>query len=235
MKRMIIKTIFVLLIVIIIVQILNTQKQIVVNSLILFWDIHCKIHIINLLNKNNIEYKIINIKENIGTTIKVCNNYYCLMEKHPQEYDNIHILLDGIIQTIQELNVTSIISIATAGSKHFRIGSVVQFDSAIIQNFNKYELKRNYVKSKNILIKTENYIEFPIDDTKGFIPPLKHPVAAGQDEFISFIVSNRLNIPSLSLTGISDHGIVKQYDNGGGKLAAENTIEFLFNNINLLT
>ena len=224
-----------LFVIIIIVNVFNNRKLVVSNTLILFWDIHCKINIVNFLNKNNIEYRIVDIKNDIGVIIKVCNNHYCLMEKHPQEYDNIHILLDGITEIIQELNATSLIGISTAGSKIFRIGSVLQFDSAIIQNFNEYSLNKNFVKCDKTLIKTKNYIDYPIDDTKGFIPPFKNQVAAGEDEFVVFIISNHLKIPSLTLTGISDNYSAKQYDDGGGKISAENTIDFLFNNINLLS
>ena len=237
MNKSIIKIITILLVVIIIVQIVSAiknEKQIVVNSVLLFWDIHCKINIIQFLNDNTIEYKIINVKQDVGVVIKVRNNYYILMEKHPQEYDNIHILLDSIIELIQNVNATSIISIATAGSTVFNIGTVLQFNSALIQNFKEYSLKVNYVKGDKLLIKTENYIDTHIDDTKGFIPPLKNQVAAGQDEFVTFIVSNRLQIPSLSLTGISDNNNPKQYIDGGGELSAKNAITFLFNNVNLL-
>ena len=213
-------------------------KPTISNSLLLIWDIHCKLNVMNYLNNNNISYKLIEISD-IGFIFVVNTNYYCFMSKHPQEYSQINILLNEIISIIKNNNLKSIISFSTGGSQQYAVGSVVQFTSAIIENPEQYSLNFNYIKSNNVLFKTDKYINKPIIDTKGFVSPSKGQIASGEDEFVAYIVSNNMNIPALTLTGISDDGIsdnanVKEYDNGGGKLAAINTIDFFFETFQVL-
>lgn len=208
------------------------NKKLITNSLVLFWDIYCKKNLIDYLNNNGINYKIVEYGINDGIILQVGSNYFILMEKHPQEYSNISILTDSISKLIKQFGNTSLIGISTAGSKKYKIGSVLQFNSAIIQNYHQYELNSNFVEANKILYKTNKFINEPIDDTKGFIKPYKNQYASGQDEFIVYIISNNLNIPSLTLTGISDNDNFKEYENGGGVLAAKNTVEFLFTTFN---
>jgi len=218
------------------VNIINTYtgKPTISNSLILFWDIHCKNSIIKYLNSNNISYKIVDYKDYNGIILKVGSNYYCLMNKHPQQYTHISILLNAISELCISLQVTSLIGISTAGSNNYKIGHVLQFNSAVIQNYKKYSLASNYTEGNKILFKSSNFINEPIIDTKGFINPNSYKSAAGEDEFVVYLVSNSLNIPSLTLTGISDHNNNNVYTGGGGQLAAENTIIFLSDNFNLI-
>lgn len=209
------------------------NKIFITNSLILFWDINCKKFIINYLNNNNISYKIIDYKQEVSTTLQVGSNYFCLMNKHPQQFSNISILLNSIYDLINNLGTTSIIGISTAGSIVFNIGDVLQFNSAKIINYKDYSLKYNFIESKNILYKTSKFVDQPITNTKGFININNNSIAEGQDEFITYIVSNHLNIPCLTLTGISDNDNKNEYSNGGGEIAAKNAILFLINAFNL--
>jgi hypothetical protein len=204
------------------------------NSLILFWDINCKKFIINYLNNNNISYKIIDYQQDVSTTLQVGRNYFCLMNKHPQQFSNISILLNSIYHLIDTLGTSSIIGISTAGSIIFNIGDVVQFNSATIFNYKEYSLDYNFIEAKNILYKTSKFVLQPITDTKGFINIHNNSIGEGQDEFITYIVSNHLNIPCLTLTGISDNDNKNEYDDGGGHLASQNTILFLYQTFNLL-
>lgn len=209
------------------------NKIFITNSLILFWDINCKKFIINYLNNNNISYKIVDYKQEVSTTLQVGNNYFCLMNKHPQQFSNIFILLNSIYDLINNLETTSLIGISTAGSKIFNIGDVIQCDSAIIENYKEYSLDYNFIQSNHILYKTSKFVDQPITDTKGFINIHNNSIAEGQDEFITYIVSNHLNIPCLTLTGISDNDNKNEYSNGGGEIAAKNAILFLINTFNL--
>jgi len=212
---------------------LPNDKIPISNSLILFWDINCKKFIINYLNNNNISYKIVDYKQEVSTTLQVGSNYFCLMNKHPQQFSNISILLNSIYDLINNLGTTSIIGISTAGSTIFNIGDVIQCDSAIIENYKEYSLDYNFIQSNHILFKTSKFVDQPITNTKGFININNNSIAEGQDEFITYIVSNNLNIPCLTLTGISDNDNKNEYSNGGGELAAKNTILFLINTFNL--
>jgi hypothetical protein len=209
-----------------------TSKKPITNSLVLFWDIYCKKNLIDYLNNNDISYKILDYGISDGVILQVGSNYFILMEKHPQEYSNISILIDSISKLIKQLGNTSLIGISTAGSKKYKIGTVLQFNSAIIQNYHQYELNSNFVQSNKILYKTNKFINEPIDDTKGFVQPYKNQYASGEDEFVVYIISNNLNIPCLTLTGISDNNNFKEYENGGGVLAAKNTVDFLFTTFN---
>uniref|UniRef100_A0A6C0KRF1 Uncharacterized protein n=1 Tax=viral metagenome TaxID=1070528 RepID=A0A6C0KRF1_9ZZZZ len=204
------------------------------NSLILVWDLHCKSALIDYLNRNNISYTIIDIKNQTALILKVNKNYFCLMKDHPQEYSNISILIDSIDEIIKNLGSTSLIGLSTAGSLLYKIGDVLQFNSAFIQNYQKYSLNNNFIKAKNILYKTSKFTNEIIDDTKGFIEPNNNFKSDGQDEFIVYFLSNEKNIPCLTLTGISDQNNKYEYNNGGGEIAAKNVISFLFNSFNLL-
>jgi hypothetical protein len=197
--------------------------------MILLWDIHCKDNFLKYLNNNN-KYncnKNINVSV-IGSVIQINDNYIYLMDKHPQEFDNINILIDEIINTINKNNLNKIISFSTAGSQKYNIGSVLQFCSAKIENHNKYSLNFNYVKSNYIFCKTDKFVNEPIIDTKGFINPTINQAASGEDEFLIYIISNKIKIPCLTLTGISDNNNSQQYDNGGGNLAGKNIVDYFF-------
>uniref|UniRef100_A0A6C0BBY8 Nucleoside phosphorylase domain-containing protein n=1 Tax=viral metagenome TaxID=1070528 RepID=A0A6C0BBY8_9ZZZZ len=211
-----------------------TEKKYISNSLLLFWDIYCKTAILDYINK--LDYLVISIphREKIGDIIKVGSNYYCLMNKHPQEYSNISILLDEITKTCKYLRVDSLIGISTAGSDHYSVGRVLQFNSAIIENYREYSLQSSYVEGKKILYKTSEFISQPIINTKRLISPTNSQVASGEDEFVTYLVSNKLNIFSLTLTGISNNKNLNMYKDGGGKIAAKNIIHFLFSQFILL-
>jgi len=227
--------VIIILTIVIYINVINTNnKKTISKSLIIFWDIHCKLSIIKYLNNNDIDYQIIDYRDDICITLKVGNNFYCLMERHPQQYTNISILLNTIIILCNKLKINNIIGISTAGSEEYKIGDVLQFNSAYIQNYKEYSLDVDYIEAKDILYKTSNFIDKPINDTKGFIKPKKGESASGEDEFVVYFISNILKIPSLTLTGISDQNNSYQYNNGGGQLAAENTVKFLYNNFNLL-
>ena len=212
------------------------KKKYISNSLLLFWDIHCKTAILDYINVNKLDYLAFSIpyREKIGNIIKVGSNYYCLMNKHPQEYSNISILLDEITKICKYLHVDSLIGISTAGSDHYPVGSVLQFNSAIIENYREYSFDSSYVEGKKILYKTFEFINQPIVNTKGFVSPNNYQIASGQDEFVTYLVSNKLNIFSLTLTGISNNKNSNMYKDGGGKIAAKNIIHFLFSQFILL-
>ena len=214
---------------------LQDNKIPISNSLILFWDINCKKFIINYLNNNNISYKIVDYQQEVSTTLQVGSNYFCLMNKHPQQFSNISILLNSIYHLINTLGTTSIIGISTAGSTILNIVDVIQSDSAIIENYKEYSLDYNFIKANHTLFKTSKFVNQPITNTKGFININNNSIAEGQDEFITYIVSNHLNIPCLTLTGISDRDNKNEYNSGGGQLAARHAILFLFNTFNLFS
>ena len=194
----------------------NYSKTSIKNSLLILWDIHCKQNFIDYINNNDdTKYNLIHTSD-IGFIIQRDTNYICFMSKHPQEYNNLDILFNEIITTIKKYNLQNIISFSTAGSHMYKIGSVLQFTSSIIENPKKYSLNFNYIESNNILMKTNVLVDKPITDTKGFILPSKNQVASGQDEFTIYYISNKLNIPCLTLTGISDNDNIQEYDDGGG-------------------
>ena len=150
------------------------------------------------------------------------------MNRHPQEYSNIHILYNEIISEINNNNITCIISFSTAGSHAYSIGSIIQFDSVIIEDPKLYDLNNRYIKAKKTYYKTNKYLNKPITDTKGFIIPSQNQIASGQDEFVIYKIGNDLNIPSLTLTGISDNDNKQEYDNGGVNLSAKNMTDYFF-------
>jgi len=195
------------------------------------WDIHCKQNFINYVNKYKIYDKNIHISE-IGFIIQIETNYVCFMSKHPQEYNDINVLLNGIISVIHKFNIKNIISFSTAGSNSYKVGSVIQFYSAIIEDPSKYKLNINQVTSKYILEKTNIIVNDPITDTKGFKLVTQGQSASGQDEFVIYLISNKLNIPCITFTGISDNNNVNQYHDGGGNLAAKNAVEYFYTNFN---
>tara|TARA_B110000285_G_scaffold165073_1_gene184381 strand:- start:1970 stop:2617 length:648 start_codon:yes stop_codon:yes gene_type:complete len=201
------------------------------NTIIILWDIHCKQNFLQYVNAIT-NYKIVQITE-IGYIIQINNNYIAFMSQHPQEYTNINILFNKIKDVIQKNNISSIISFSTAGSNTYNIGSVLQFHSAIIVDPEKYDLSNNLIKSNNILFETSQFINSPIGNTKGFTRCPKELVACGQDEFVIYELSNQLNMPCLTLTGISDQNSIKQYDDDGGNLAAKNVVNYFFENYKL--
>ena len=69
-------------------------------------------------------------------------------------------------------------------------------------------------------------------DTKGFKLYSKGQYASGEDEFVIYLISNKLTIPCITFTGISDNNNRTEYNNGGGNLAAQNAIEYFFANFN---
>ena len=204
----------------------NFEKKCIRNSLIILWDINCKKNFIDYIN-NSVTITYIDILTS-GFIINIGSNYICFMSKHPQEFEELNILFDDLINIIKKYSLGNIISFSTAGSHKYKIGSVVQFISANILNPSKYSLDFNYIKSNNILIKTNILENRSITDTKGFIESSKNQFASGQDEFVIFYISNKLNIPCLTITGISDNDNIKQYDEFGGKLAAKNSIDYFF-------
>jgi hypothetical protein len=206
------------------------NKTLVKDSLIILWDIHCKQNFIDYITNNDIKsYNIVRISE-VGFVIQRGENYVCFMTRHPQQYNNIDILLNEITTVINTYNIKNIISFSTAGSHEYNIGAVLQFTSAIIENPKKYSLDFSYIESNNVFIKTNVLVNKPITDTKGFIVPSKNQVASGQDEFVIYYVSNKMNIPCITLTGISDNDNIQEYDNGGGDDAAKNLINYFFTN-----
>jgi hypothetical protein len=198
------------------------------NTLIICWDIYCKQNMMLQLN-------VLNVYKNlyIGKIYKYESNYICLMNRHPQEYSNIHILYNQIIQVITDSNITNIISFSTAGSSKYNVGSVLQFNSAIIENPQLYDLSNNYIRAKNTFVKTTVYLDLPIINTKGFVDPLNQQVASGEDEFVIYKIGNDLNISTLTLTGISDNNNKQEYNGGGGNLAAKNAIDYFFTHFTL--
>jgi hypothetical protein len=163
----------------------------------------------------------------LAFVIQIETNYVCFMNKHPQEYDDINKLIDEIVTVCKNYNIKNIVSFSTAGSTTYKIGSVLQFDSAMIDHPQKYKLDSDHIKSEYVLVKTDKIVKDPITNTKGFIPEYYYQVASGQDEFVIYIVSNRLKIPCLTLTGISDRNMKTQYDEYGN-LAAKNSIVYFF-------
>jgi hypothetical protein len=109
---------------------------------------------------------------------------------------------------------------------------VIQFYSAIIETPLKYKLNVNQVTSKYILEKTNVITNEPITDTKGFTLDCNDQYASGEDEFVIYLISNKLTIPCITFTGISDNNNRNQYHNGGGNLAAQNAIEYFVSNFN---
>ena len=209
------------------------KKPIINNSLLLIWDIHCKQNMMSYLNNNNISYKITESSD-IGTILIINTNYYCFMSKHPQGYDKLNILINEIINVIKKNKLKSVVSFSTAGSNTYSIGDVIQFNSAIIKNPQQYDLNFNYIKSNNVLYKTNKFTNEPITDTKGFILQSKGQIASGQDEIVVYMVGNKINIPVLTLTGISDENNIQEYNIGGGNLAAQNIIDFFFESFEVL-
>jgi len=203
------------------------------NSIIIAWDIHCKKSILeyinnpvyNIFQKNKIN---INIPE-IGIIIQVNDNFICLMDKHPQQFNNIRLLIDDLANYIKSYPINKIISFSTAGSKHFPIGSILQFHRALVNEPNSYDIDFNYINSDYIFTKTNKFIDKPIINTKGFKSPHKEDIACGEDEFVIYMLSNKLKIPCLTLTGISDHNSPKIYNDGGGKYAATSIVNYFFN------
>lgn len=210
----------------------NYYKIQISKSLIIVWDIYCKKNFLKYINDEKKIHYIVHISD-IGFIIQKDTNYIVFISKHPQEYSEIDILFNYIINTIKKYNLKNIISFSTAGSHKYNIGSVLQFTSAIIDKPCDYSLNFNYIDSKNILIKTDKIVNNSITDTKGFINPSKHQFASGEDEFVIYYISNKLNIPSLTLTGISDNDNNKEYGNGGGNLAAKNVVTYFFDNFYL--
>lgn len=228
----------VILLIIVLANIFLLQKEItcknmIRNSLLMIWDIYCKNNIMEYLNTNNVSYKLIEISD-IGYIFIINTNYYCFMSKHPQEYNNLSILINEIITVIKNNNLKSIVSFSTAGSKQYQIGTIVQFGSAIIDDPESYSLQFNKIKPDNILYKTIKYTDESITDTKGFILNSEGQIASGQDEFVVYMVSNQMKIPVLTLTGISDNDNIEEYNNGGGKIASKNIVDFFFNTFQVI-
>jgi len=210
----------------------NYNKKEISNSLVILWDIHCKKNFLNYINENRGAYNLIHILE-IGFIVQRGSNYIAFMTRHPQQYYDIKILYNEIIKTIKLYNLKNIISFSTAGSKHYKIGSVVQFASAIVQDPHDYDIDANFVKSNYILTKTTKYTDKSITDTKGFKNPSTGQYASGEDEFVIYVLSNKLKIPSITFTGISDNDNSKEYSDGGGDLAAKNAINYFLDNFYL--
>jgi hypothetical protein len=198
------------------------------NYLLVFWDINCKLNVLPLIN-SNYNYKLVHISE-IGFIIQIDTNYFCFMTKHPQEYNNIDVLFNEMTSVIKKYNIQSIVSFSTAGSGEYEIGQVVQYYSAYVYDSQKYHMDDSMVVSKNILLKTSVITDSYIIDTKGFIVLKDKHLTTGQDEFAIYVISNKLNVPCLTLTGISDHNNPEQYKNGGGQLAAQKLISYFQDN-----
>ena len=206
------------------------SKKSLSNSLLLFWDIYCKLNVVDFLNNNNIQYKLTEILD-IGILLQINSNYICLMSKHPQEYNNIHILFNEIETVVKNNKIMSIVGFSTAGSYIYTIGQVIQFDSAIIQDPQKYSINYNYIKTNKLLYKTTKFNSEPITNTKGFVLPTSKQYASGEDEFVTYLIGNKMNLPTLTMTGISDNNDKSEYTGGGGNLAAKNIVDYFFDTI----
>ena len=203
------------------------------NALIVLWDIHGKRSFLNYANSHNIVYKNIQLL-NTGTLIQFsATNYIVLMNQHPQEFDEIEHLLEHLSDIIKFNNIKNLLSLSTAGSGYLPIGTVVQFTKATVPDRHLYDYKFHTVKSSNIFYSTDKISTEFITNTKGFVEPLpRNQIANGQDEFVIYHVSNELNIPSLTLTGISDGGDNKSYSEGGGDMASDEMVKYLFDTFN---
>ena len=196
------------------------------NNIVLLWDRFCKAEFTKYLNDNNIEYTL--VKDDYIGSIYKCNNlFFCLMNRHPQQYTDINKLANEIYSAITELKINGIISFSTAGSNIHSVGKVIQFSSAIIDTPSQYKFNTNFVLNNNILYKSSAFVEpiDPITNTKGFNDiPANH---SGQDEFVIYFISNKFNIPAMTLTGITDSGKHSDYSKNG-TIVARNISKYFF-------
>ena len=186
------------------------------NALIIINNIYIQDKFITYLKTNEYskKFKYLN-----GTVYNYDNNYYFLTDNSFSKYKNKKKLLYQLMELVTKLKPTSIIDLSIVYSNYLKDNSIVQLKSCVVnndfKNYKNYELFDNYVETNLFYSKTKYLIEDTITinnyDIKTLTDNLKkedysyinknNKILFGSESiYITMILSNYFNIPSLSFS-----------------------------------
>lgn len=135
-----------------------------------------------------------------GYLFKIDTNYYVVMKKHLTEYNDIMILVNQFVYIIKEYNLTSVINMSYVTSNTFKNGKILQLNSAVIENPEKYSLDFQKIVGDKMIIKTDSYSDIVVSNSE--VIKENFHVYGNEDTFVTLLVSNISQIPSLCLVGV---------------------------------